>query len=406
MREHTWSGTEIVDGLRGVAILWVLCYHTWLFSWYTPAWHPFGIAVPVDLFPRVGYLGVDLFFVISGFCLFMPGARRAVGGVPEPGLRSFSLRRVVKIVPSYALVVFATIPFALPYLGSQRGVWVALATHFAFLNSFYVDPFGQANSVFWSLAIEVQFYVLFPALAWVFRRAPLPAALGMIATALAYRIHFSGCCLQNEIVVRELPAFLDVFACGMLAAYCVTWGQRHVARLKNYGALMSLGTVVVAVAAYFVLQTCNAVQYVPHGREAWDIYGRAAFGGLCGAFIVCACFAGRRLRAAIANPVLVFLSLVSYNLYLWHTLVMIWMWKHGVPRAATPDPHADDHWKFSYIVLGWSASFAIATAVTYFIERPLLGTIKPHTFAFDWPRFVRRFNVRREPPISTPETRT
>jgi peptidoglycan/LPS O-acetylase OafA/YrhL len=406
VEEHRRGGTEVIDGLRGFAILWVLCYHTWLFSWYTPALRLFGRDVPVDLLPRVGYLGVDLFFVISGFCLFVPGARRALYGNPEPPLRSFFARRLLKIVPSYALAVCATIPVALPYLRTQHAVWQALAVHFAFVNSFYVDTLGQANSVFWSLAIEVQFYVLFPALAWCFRRAPLPTAGAMIAVALAYRLHFAGCCLQNEIVMRELPAFLDVFACGMLAAYGVVWAQRNLGRLREHAMLMTIAALAFIVALYFLLQTCNAVQYVPRGRETWDLYGRTLFGALVAAIAFCASFAVRPLRATIANPVLVFLSLISYNLYLWHTLLMIYMWKHGIPRSASHDPHSDDHWKFLFITLGWSASLAVATAVTYFIERPLLGAIKPHPFAFDWQRVVTRLRPGRQRPIARPETRT
>ncbi len=391
--------------MRGFAILWVLCYHTWLFSWYTPALRILRWDVPVDMFPRIGYLGVDLFFAISGFCLFVPYARRAVFGTSEPTVRGFFARRFLKIVPSYVLALLATLPMALPYLATQSELWRALAVHLAFVHSFYVDAFGQANSVFWSLAIEVQFYLLFPALAWCFRRAPVLAALAMIATALGYRLYFAGCCLEVETLTRELPAFLDLFACGMLAAYGVTWAQKN-ARLHERGALMGLATAAIAVAFYFALRTANDVQYVANGRDTWDLYGRTVFAVLTGAFIFCACFALRPLRAVIANPALVFLSLISYNLYLWHTLLMISMWKHGIPRSASGDPHGDGHWKLLFITLGWSASLAVATAITYFIERPLLATLSPHSFAFDWRRTWRRFSARRERPIATPERRT
>ena len=406
MREHLRSGTEIVDGLRGFAILWVLCYHTWLFSWYTPALKVLGRDIPVDLFPRVGYLGVDLFFVISGFCLFVPGARRAIDGTAEPGLGSFFARRFLKIVPSYALAVIATAIVALPLLSMPNELWRTLAVHFAFANSFYVDTLGRTNSVFWSLAIEVQFYAIFPAVAWCFRRAPLPTAAMMMAIALCYRLSLAGCCLQNEIAMRELPAFLDLFACGMFTAYGVIWAQRNVPRLHERGALMTLATLAVAVAGYFVLQTCNAVQYVPGGRETWDLYGRTVLAALIAAFTFCACFASRPVRAAIANPVLVFLSLISYNLYLWHTLLMIYMWKHDIPHSPTGDPHSDGHWKFVFITIGWSASILLATVVTYFFERPLLGAIKRQPFAFDWQRPLRGLTARRRARIGTPETRT
>ncbi len=103
MRDHVRSGTEAIDGLRGIAILLVLFYHTWLFSWFTPAVAVLGVSLPVDVLPRNGYLGVDLFFTISGFVLFFPHALRALGGGGAQNLRDYAFRRFIKIVPSYVL---------------------------------------------------------------------------------------------------------------------------------------------------------------------------------------------------------------------------------------------------------------------------------------------------------------
>lgn len=408
MHEHERSGTEIFDGLRGLAILWVLCYHTWLFSWYTPYLKAFGWDVPVSVIPRVGYLGVDLFFLISGFCLFIPDARAAIVGTHIVGLGSFARRRAVKIVPSYALALLITVPFALPYLPAPSDVLPALFKHATFTQNFYDDAFGKANSVFWSLAVEVQFYLVYPALAWAFRRAPLPTAAAMIGGAILYRRTLAGCCLENEAVMRQLPAYLDLFACGMLAAYAVTWLHARYPTPQRARIVATALAAALAAASFALLQTSDAVQYIPGGRDHWDLLGRTELALLLGAFAVASCFAVRLWRAALANPVLVFLSLISYNMYLWHTLILIWMWKHDIPRAATPNPHDDNHWKFVYIVVGWSAVLVVATAVTYFIERPLLATIKPHAFAFDWNRVFRRkrrINASRAS-LGLPKTRT
>ncbi|MDQ2909345.1 MAG: acyltransferase [Candidatus Eremiobacteraeota bacterium] len=407
MREHERSGTEIFDGLRGFAILWVLLYHTWLFSWYTPYLKMLGRDVPVSVIPRVGYLGVDLFFLISGFCLFIPDARAAIVGTRTVALGAFIRRRVIKIVPSYALALIVTVPFALEYLPARSAVLPALLNHAAFVQNFYDDAFGKANSVFWSLAIEVQFYVVYPALAWIFRRAPLPTAGVMVGSAILYRNAFAGCCLENETVMRQLPAYLDLFACGMLAAYAVTWLRARYPTPPSARIIATALAAALAGVTFALLQTSDAVQYVPGGRDRWDLLGRTELALLLGAFAVASCFAVRLWRAVIANPVLVFLSLISYNMYLWHTLILIWMWKHNVPRAATPNPHDDDHWKFLYIVVGWSAVLVVSTAVTYFIERPLLTTIKPHAFAFDWNRRRHRGRISAAPaPLAIPETRT
>ena len=87
------------------------------------------------------------------------------------------------------------------------------------------------------------------------------------------------------------------------------------------------------------------------------------------------------------------------------------MWKHDVPRAATPDPHDDPQWKLVYIASGWAVTLLVATAITYFFERPLLGLVKRQPFAFDWKRVVTRgrpaFDLPTpSAPAGSPETRT
>ncbi|MDQ2857262.1 MAG: acyltransferase, partial [Candidatus Eremiobacteraeota bacterium] len=360
------------------------CYHTWLFSWLTPQWSLAGKAVPIDVLPRTGYLGVDLFFLISGFVLFYPYAVRSVRDGPPHGIGEYAYRRFIKIVPSYVLVLAVTVAVALPLFGDFGSLAVTVAQHAMFVHSFFADALGPANSVFWSLAIEVQFYVIFPAAAWAFRRRPALVFAVMVATALLYRLTMARCCLLDERIMRELPAFLDVFASGMLAAYFVARFAGSAAARERYMPLFTALAVVCASATFVLLMSANAVQYDPGGRERWDVWHRTAFASTLAAGAFASCFAQRWWRALLTNAVLRFLSLISYNLYLWHTLVMIWLWKHGVPRAATANPHDDDHWKLVYIALGWSISIGLATATTYFVERPLLATVKPQRFAFDW----------------------
>ena len=397
MRDHVRSGTEAVDGLRGIAILLVLFYHTWLFSWFTPEFDIFHVSIPVDVPPRNGYLGVDLFFTISGFVLFFPHALRALAGGPVQTTREYAFRRFIKIVPSYALVLVATAFVSTEYLGRGE-IFRSLVAHGAFVHNSFDDPFGRANSVFWSLAIEVQFYVLFPLVARAFRRFPIPTASAMCAVAIAYRFGVSHCCLGTEAVTRQLPAYLDLFAAGMLAAYGVVWLRTRRPAIARRAIPFTIAAAACAWGGFALLQSADTIQYVPLGPQRWDLANRTLVAAAAGGLVLCSCFAVRPWRALLANPVLVFLSVISYNVYLWHTLLMIWMWKHDVPRAATANPHDDYHWKFVYIALGWTVTFLVSTAITYFFERPLLGLVKPHPFAFDWARAFKpaRRGVRSE----------
>ena len=392
-------GTEVFDGLRGIAIVMVVLFHTWLFSWYTPQLSVWGLALPAALPLRTGYLGVELFFMISGFVLFLPYAERALGAGKKLTIAEFARRRFRKIVPSYALALAATALVSIPLVYSNTLFFASLANHVLFFQNFFDDRLGAANSVFWSLAIEVQFYLIFPMLAWVFARRPYLVAPAMIGTAIAYRFGVAGCCLQNEPVTRQLPAFLDIFACGMGAAYALVWLRHKVVNIERYAPLFTVLAVGAALAAFALLGGADAVAYVPGGKERWLLGHRTLFAAAVATFGLASALSLRWWRRIVANPLLVFLSIVSYNLYLWHTLVLIWMWKHGVPEAATANPHDDPHWKLVYIASGWAACLAIATAITYFIERPLLGGATRQPFSFDW-------HWGRVPPIARPETRT
>ena len=377
----------------------VVLFHTWLFSWYTPALSVWGHALPVAVPLRTGYLGVEVFFMISGFVLFLPYAQRALGAGKNLTLREFARRRVRKILPSYALALGATALVSIPLINSSPLLLASLANHVLFFQNFFNDRMGTANSVFWSLAIEVQFYLIFPLLAWAFVRRPFLVALAMIAGALAYRFGVAGCCLQIEPVTRQLPAYLDIFACGMAAAYALLWLRHKVANIEHYAPLFTLVAIGSAGAAFALLLGADAVAYVPAGKERWLLGHRTLFAAAVATFGLGSALSLRWWRGIVANPVLVFLSIVSYNLYLWHTLVLIWMWKHGVPESATTNPHDDPRWKFVYIASGWAVCLAIATAITYFIERPLLGGARRQPFSFDW-------RLGRVPPIARPETRT
>jgi peptidoglycan/LPS O-acetylase OafA/YrhL len=384
--------------LRGLAILLVFSYHAWLFSWLTPSLSVFGIALPVDTFPRVGYLGVDLFFLVSGFCLFFPDARSAVDGAPELSLREFAYRRFIKIVPSYALALAATVIVSLPLFGSARELAWPVANHLLFVNNWFYDALGKNNSVFWSLAVEAQFYLIFPLAAFAFQRMPLVTALAMIGIAQLYRWGTVRCCLENELVMRQLPAFLDLFAWGMLAAYALVWARRRLPELARYRTWFTLAALALAAGGFALLQACNGVQYAPQGRALWDVQYRTLLGCVVAAVALASCLAQGWWGRLVANPLLVFLSLISYNLYLWHTLVLLWMLHHNVPPAATPVAHDDEHWRPLYLALGTAASLTLATAVTYFIERPLLGSVKPQSFCFRWPRLSGRPARSTAPP--------
>jgi peptidoglycan/LPS O-acetylase OafA/YrhL len=91
-------------------------------------------------------------------------------------------------------------------------------------------------------------------------------------------------------------------------------------------------------------------------------------------------------RRLVANRLLVFLSLISYNVYLWHALVMEWLVLRGLRPENYKAPFADGAWKLGYVATALGITLLVSIAITYFIERPLLATDHPLGFSFRWRR--------------------
>ena len=155
-----------LDGLRGIAIALVLWFHVWELTWLR-ADLPLGAGrLNFNAIPETGFLGVDLFFFISGFCLFMPYAQAAATGGRPPSLAAFAYRRALKIVPSYVFAIAAMSALGLAHFASPAEAAREIALHLLFIHVWFTDSYGSINGVLWSIAVEVQFYVVFTLLAW------------------------------------------------------------------------------------------------------------------------------------------------------------------------------------------------------------------------------------------------
>jgi peptidoglycan/LPS O-acetylase OafA/YrhL len=200
-RRVTSSGSyrPELDGIRFVAIAFVFACHLNkdIVRHSAPAFT--ASLAQSSLFQLVSglNLGVQLFFVLSGFLLGLPFARAYLAGGPAVRLKSYLLRRVTRLEPPYiaALILF----FFLKILGS-RGSFFELLPHLgASLLYAHNQIFGRQsdiNVVSWSLEVEVQFYLLVPLLAFV---------LFQIRWRLARRIGIASLCVAAAVVARSFP---------------------------------------------------------------------------------------------------------------------------------------------------------------------------------------------------------
>jgi len=363
---------DSMDGLRGLAILLVMLFHVWELSWLHHAFPLFGHTINLDFIPIAGTLGVELFFFISAFCLFAPAVNAHLEGKPQKPLRHYAYRRAIKILPSYwlmMLVMLLFVPHDFP--AGQGGKHIV--THLLFVHNWFHDTKNSIVGVFWSLGVEVQFYVLFPLVAWAFLRKPLLTYAGLCLLAAGYRYGMELRKFDDLLFyLNQLPGYLDLFANGMLTAYALVWAVKKLPQLRRLQVWMTAGAVLAAALLLYMFQWLYDVRYDPNGVAIWQSHNRFFLGALLMAIALGSHFAWRRWTGLLANRALVFLSVISYNLYLWHQWIARELAKLGFPAPRTADPHQDTVWQLLFTALSFAVAIAVAALITYAFERPLL----------------------------------
>jgi peptidoglycan/LPS O-acetylase OafA/YrhL len=234
-----------LDGLRGVAILSVMAFH-----YLGPLTSETrGILRYIHPFVAMGWAGVDLFFVLSGFLI---GGILLDARTSPQYFKTFYIRRFYRIIPlyyawicAYVLLVAVLGRTQLPSTGLQPEASPPLYTYFVFLQNLRVFHFSGIAAawlgVTWSLAVEEQFYLIIPLLIWLLPRRALSAALGAVilcAPLLRLAVHISaqsGPALVNLL----MPCRADAFAMGIMAA--ILWRDSEVrAYLAANGIVMPI----------------------------------------------------------------------------------------------------------------------------------------------------------------------
>ncbi len=240
MRLETAKQIPELDGVRGIAILLVLVFH---FQLMRPASIPWILGFPLTL----GWSGVDLFFVLSGFLITGILLRTRDS---RNYFSSFYARRALRIFPLYLLIVFAYFVVALPlcdhcvYLRSSDA---SLQAWYWFHLSNWRSAFGQdvgPLAHFWSLSIEEQFYLVWPMAVLLAGPRWLPyITCGLIVAPLGLRFAYVDTQFGGELIHRLTPFRIDSLAVGCLVALIVrndTWAETLAARVR-WIAWVSLG---------------------------------------------------------------------------------------------------------------------------------------------------------------------
>lgn len=396
---------DVLDGIRALAVLIIMWFHIWQQSWLMPVFRlPFlaklGLspAVSLDFIPRHGYIFVDLMLLISAFCLFLPHARARLMGESLPGVGQFYKKRIVRIVPPYLLSVLVIMfAWALP-AGAFPSVQKLCADFFStlsFTQTFFSTALldNKINGVLWTVVIEMQFYLIFPLLAYCFRKRPLISYAAMVGIASIYIYGFA---LRNpdslRMTVNQLPAFFAVFANGMLAAYLYVALSRRLQRRW----WISLIATVLAILFLLLIGRMEKSVGGTSPVQVWQLTRRFWLSlAFCG-FILSAALSAKWFRWLFSNAVMRFLAAISYNLYIWHQWLAVRFVEWRIPfwsGETRPNVAGDTAWQWQYTLLAVLASLAVAAIVTYCFEKPIAKRLlKSKKNAVSEPKFTMEEN--------------
>ncbi len=366
---------DTCDGLRALAILIVGWFHIWQQSWLYPELVIMGRSVSFDPLVRSGYMWVDTMILISGFCLYLPWARAAREGSALPGTADFYVRRLARIHPSYLLAVAIMLAVALATHAYHtrahmlRDLFAHLTyTHTLFYESYYGTHLGGS---LWTLGIEMQFYALFPLLARAFLRAPVLTFACMTGGSLAFRAYVGANVADYTLYFNQLPAYMDTFALGMAAAAVhVSLAER---RRGPVSRIVCSLLIVPVGAMLWRLARLQAGSQGTAGIQLGQMNHRLAMGMLCAALLLLSANAGLIVRKIFSNPLTRFVSAVSFQFYIWHQTLAVWIVQlRLIPSDAVHPNYEGDHaWQLAFTAACFGIAFAISAALTYGFERPI-----------------------------------
>lgn len=351
-----------LDLLRAIAIVWVMLFHSYIVG---------GLGERFAMLQNDGWMGVDLFFVLSGYLIGSQLLKPLSRGEPL-SFTDFYLRRAFRVLP--VLWVMLALYFVWPALREAPGI-EPLWQFLTFTLNFLIDyQHNKAFSHLWSLCVEEHFYLLFPWLAWWLTRRP--SATKFIAICIA--IVLAGMAIRGYVwqysmaPVRDLdderfglrfvegiyyPTYtrLDGLLAGVILATIKAYRPLLWARIQARANGLLVGGLVVVAAAIWLFQDRTGFWPSVVGYPLLSA-------GL--ALLVASATSKQGLLGTVRVPGAGWLALISYSLYLSHKIVF------HVVEGSFGGP-LEGHGALAF------ATYAIATLAAgsllyYVVERPFL----------------------------------
>ena len=365
----------VVDGYRAVAACGVVLHHIGVESYYASFDGPIGLFLV-----NLGNFGVAVFFLISGFLLYRPFVVAQLSDRPPPSRRRFWARRLVRILPAYWAALLAFELFVSPVTPTVGG----LIRRALLIDIYAKGGVFRGLDISWTLTIELSFYLVLPFIAgWIGSRQPsgssdrrrrrvhgLSLAVMYIVGVVCRTLVTTNTVTFGDGSYLTIFCFLDWFALGMGLAVVVAWrqsGRTLAAGLTDF-ANRTWACWLCAAMAYGASVVIQRDRISILDAEPSLAFGlRVFFNGIAACCFLLPAVVGTTrglgLRILSSRPA-VFLGVISYGIYLWHKLIIHWVWSHATafpPRQAF----------LAHLAWVLIPTVAVATASYCVIERPL-----------------------------------
>ena len=369
------------DGLRAIAAITVVVVHVSFVTGLTPR-NPHS----VGMYTARLEIGVAVFFLISGFLLYRPFVVAHLAQAPRPRTGAFWLRRLLRIVPAYWLVLFVATSILKVGPGIGPGGWVAYLSHYLFGQIYLSSEDLKGISAAWSLCVEMTFYLFIPLYAALigWRRSvrterqimhrELLGVVTLVAISVAWRFSImpfqSGHTPFFRLATVWLPAYFDLFGLGMGLAVVSAWMHHNDKEVRWMWSRVFpwLSWACAGVCFWAVAHIGDPIIPVYHESQL-DI-ARQTLYGMFAFFLLLPAVFGPQGKGLIRRflqwwPV-ASLGVISYGIYLWHETWIYEILKHyGIHRLFN-----FEFWAYFLGVLGLAI---VSASLSYFIvEKPAL----------------------------------
>lgn len=402
------SDEAYLDGVRAFAVLAVVVVHT-----YQAAGAPGMRLLGLDFsfFPSTLQIGVQLFFVLSGFLLARPWFTARREGKPPPSTAKFWRRRLRRIVPAYYLSLILVLLLFVPAghipqeaIEGEIGFW-NLGGHLLFLQNYIPLTAGQLNAsnlALWSLTIEMTWYLVLPLFVLAFTgrrwRIGVPASIAVATLWVVLANHAFGPVFRalaasvsgdtgaivgygvgvplGEATMRGLeanafPAYALTFAIGVcLAGMVVTRSGRATSEQPAWWERQSWGMAGFVAGA--VLLVATQYWFWTSGQfHSWQQYvTNNAYSVALGLLLYGVTFGPKRLRVPLEWLPLRYIGWVSYGVYLFHLPILNWIKNHFDIKSGTLPGFA------ALFLVVLAIALIVATLSWLLVERPFLTSRK------------------------------